>query len=120
MNKVWQFIKKYWYIFAIIVISIISLIFFRKSSLLESLINSMKDSYDRQIAEIERLNKKEKEEKEAIQKKYDETIKLLEEKYKQDNKVLEEAKKDKVKELIELYNKDPNTLTERLKEEFNL
>jgi endonuclease/exonuclease/phosphatase (EEP) superfamily protein YafD len=118
MTKFWTILRSYWWQMAIILTIIVSFIFFRKSNVLEQLLQITKDSYERQIVELNRLNEEEKKKKQELQQKYEAIIKELEIKHQEQNKVLEEDKKKKIKELVET--KTSEELTELLKKEFGI
>lgn len=118
ITKYWAYIKIGSICLVIIFLVVTTFLFFRKSKLLEQALQVVRDSFQQQIAEIERLNAEERKKKEELQKKYEEVIKELEEKYKQQSKELDDAKKARAKELVDKYNNEE--LTQKLKEEFGI
>ena len=118
--KLILFFKKYWLLIAIIVLTLATVLFLRKSNIIEKLLTLTRDSYQNQINIIENLNKKEKEKKENLQQLYIVTMELLEKKYREEEKVLELWEKKRVKELVSLYENNLEVLNQKLKEEFKL
>jgi len=119
-QKVWIWLKSYWFIPLILILVIFASIFFRKGNFALDLLNNAIESYRRQISEIERLNAEKEKQKEELQRKYELAIKLLEEKYSKDSQDLLEERKKLVKELLDTYKDDEEGLAKQFAKEFGL
>jgi Skp family chaperone for outer membrane proteins len=117
LKKIWLFLKTHWYIPVIIIVGIV-LLFAGKSKIAFELYKRMRGDYDAEINRLNELSKKEREEKEALQKKYLEIISKLESQYAVDVQKLGKEKEKMVKELIAKHKDNPEGLTEELAKEF--
>lgn len=121
MKKVFETIKKYWYLFAILSLTILVLVVgFVENSKLATLVRTLKDTaenYRNRVETIDTLsNKKTKKDKQAT-KTYQETAKEIEEKRQEE---LKKANAKKLELVEELKDKSAEELAAKLKNEFKL
>ena len=114
-QKFWLFFKKNWGYIVVLIGALISIAFFKKdrSSLLEEL-RTIRDSYEKQIKEIDKIHQEER-------KKNTEALLLLQKRLSEiqkqydDAKVeLDKKKKAEVEDLMKKYQDDPDTLAKKL------
>lgn len=120
-SKAWAWLKHHWYVPIIFILLIIFGAFSRQSNkkLLE-MIEISKESYQKQIDVINENHQKEIEKREELQKVYFETIRRIEEEYKVKFENLEKRKKNEIKEMVEKYDGDPESLAKQLGDMFGV
>jgi Sec-independent protein translocase protein TatA len=121
LNSVFETIKKYWYLFAIgLLTAIVIIVSFVENSKLANLVRLLKhtaEDYRKQVETIDKLaDKKSKKDKQATMT-YEEKAKLIEQK-RQEELAKVNAKKIQVAE--DLKDKSADELANKLKEEFKL
>lgn len=119
LSKIWLWLKSYWYVPLLAIVGIFAL-FAGKTQWVFDLLNQARASYANQVTVIEDLAKKEKEEKERLQKQYEAAVAALEAKYAIDNKKLQEEEKAVIKKLVEENKDSPEALTQLLADTFGL
>jgi gas vesicle protein len=115
LKKVWVFLKTHWYIPVIIVLG---LLIRSKSDHFLKMLQITKDSYNKQIEEIDKINEETEAKKENIHKEYEKTISKIEEEFKKKNEELKERKKKEVKKLVNKYYDNPDELANEITKRF--
>lgn len=118
MLKVWTYIKKYWWYILIVVIFILCVIFLRKNTVFENLLQYAKDGFEKQLKLIEELDKQKEEKKEQLQQQYDQIIVLIQKKYEEEQKELAENEKKRVLEFVK--NNSTEELAKKLAETYGI
>ena len=121
VKKAWVFIKEYWSI-PLVLIAALTLFFIHRetSKRLLSILNSSTDSYREQIKVINSAHQAEIEKRDALLNQYGEVIELLEKKYEEDEQELNERKKREIRNIIEKYNGDTESLAKELGERYGI
>jgi len=121
MEKAKQFLKKNWtfIVIAILVFIVVLSLYknYTSNSLYEGLMeqySSQKTNYEKQIKEIESINKTALKEKQEQEKFYQEQIKEIEEKYSLDVKKLNKKLTQQKNDLVVQGNENPNFLLDKL------
>ena len=115
LKKVWVFLKTHWYIPVLI---IAALVMRSKSDHFLKMLQITKDSYNKQIEDINKLNEETEAKKENIHKEYEKTINKIEEEFKKKNEELEKKKKKQVKKLVKKYYDKPDELASEITKRF--
>jgi len=119
LQRIWIWIKHYWYVPVIAIVLLVSGIVFGKGGFkLLDMLQSIRESYQNQINDLEELNEEEGKKKEDLQLKYEAIVKQLEEVYASQSKILEEEKKKEIEKLVK--EKSDEELTQLLKEKYGL
>ena len=111
LKKVLAWCKKYWQLLVGAAIPILAMIVFRRSGDISKILDSARESHEKEIDAIDKSYKDEIRKREEALKKYEETISLIEEKYRKENKILEDKKK-----LLDKNSEDPEEITRRISE----
>jgi len=127
MDKVKQFLKKNWafIVIAILVFIVVLSLYknYTSNSLYEGLMeqySSQKTNYEKQIKEIEGINKAALKEKQEQEKFYQEQIKEIEEKYSLDVKKLNRKLTQQKNDLVIQGNENPNFLLDKLSDVYQI
>ena len=115
LKKVWVFLKTHWYIPVILIMGILIK---SKSDHFLKMLQITKDSYNKQIEEIDKINEETEAKKENIHKEYEKTISKIEEEFKKKNEELKERKKKEVKKLVNKYYDNPDELANEITKRF--
>ena len=110
LHKAWVWLKHNWMAPFVVIYTVILWVLFRNKDKAREVLEVRAQSYRDQIDAINRSHKEEIEKRDEILKKYSETITRLEEEFAKHNKELDEKKKNSVKEIVEKYYNDPDTL----------
>ena len=121
LKKAWAFIKKYWQYFIAIFYGMGVWLYFSDSAKKsKEILETTRESYEKQIKAINDAHKQEVEKRDLVIKKYNEIIKMIEEEYTKKRKFLELAEKREVKKMIEEYADDPKSLAKLMSEKFGI
>jgi DNA anti-recombination protein RmuC len=110
LKKTWAWLKHNWYAPFIILYTIALWVFFRRKDAAYKVLETRNQSYKEQIEAINKAHDDEIKKRDEVLEKYTETIKKLEKEFAKYNKELNEEKKKSVKEIVEKYYNDPDTL----------
>jgi len=110
LAKIWTWLKHNWMAPFIVVYTLFLWIILRRKDEAEAILEIRSRSYQDQIDAINKTHEDEIKKRDEILKKYYETITRLEEEFAKNNKELDEKKKKSVKEIVEKYYNDPDTL----------
>lgn len=116
-QKAWLIIKKWWGLAALIVMTILGYLFFRREQ--QSLADQFKklqDSHDQEIKAIDDARIEEEKAHEANLKKMQDTLDAVQKQYDQQEKDLDDKKKAEIADLVKQYSDDPDTLAQKLSE----
>tara|TARA_R110000824_G_scaffold132070_1_gene294349 strand:- start:430 stop:843 length:414 start_codon:yes stop_codon:yes gene_type:complete len=118
-KKVRVWIKKYWFLPAMAIYTLVLWIFFRdKAGKAVEVYLSTRTSYEDQIEAINKAHKEEIEKRDAVLLEYTKIVKVIEEEYEEDRKTLESQKKKEIKKLVEEYIDKPDELAKMISEKF--
>jgi ABC-type transporter lipoprotein component MlaA len=119
LKKAWVWTKKYWYLPALAVYTLVLWVFFRdKAQNAVDVYLSSRKSYEDQIEAINQAHKEEIEKRDAVIQEYTKIVKAIEEEYAENRRVLEDRKKKEVKKLVEEYVDKPDELAKMIGEKF--
>ena len=119
LKKAWVWTKKYWYLPALAVYTLVLWVFFRdKAQNAVDVYLSSRKSYEDQIEAINQAHKEEIEKRDAVIQEYTKIVKAIEEEYAENRRVLEDRKKREVKKLVEEYVDKPDELAKMIGEKF--
>ena len=127
MKKVKEFLKKNWP-YIVIGLLLIGFLFslyknYTSNSLYESLMNQYSDqktNFEKQIKELENINKKAQEDIDNQNKIYNDNLKVIEGRYQTDIKKLNRQLNKQRNELVEEGNENPDLLLNRLMEMYQI
>tara|TARA_R110000824_G_scaffold67377_6_gene174527 strand:+ start:1043 stop:1450 length:408 start_codon:yes stop_codon:yes gene_type:complete len=118
LQKTWVWLKHNWMAPFVIVYTLVLWVLFRKKDKAREVLEVRAKSYEDQIDAINKAHEEEINKRDEILKKYSETVKRLEEEFAKYNKELDEKKKKSVKEIVEKYYNDPDTLAKMIGKRF--
>lgn len=121
LEKVFETIKKYWYLFVILALTVMVIsVSFVENSKLASLVRVLKDTaqnYRKRVDTIDNLSDKKTKKDKQVTKTYEEKAKEIQEKREED---LAKVNAKKIQVVAELKDKSAEELAQKLKEEFKL
>jgi hypothetical protein len=116
-DKIKSFLKKSWgYLVAALGV-VLGLVFFRKKvDHYENIVQGLQDSHQKELDEIKKARKEEREKYEENERKYQERMAIIEKEYETAKKELDEKKRKEVEGIVKKYGNQPNKLAEKLAE----
>ena len=121
IKKIWNFIKKCWYIPVGILVSLITFLVVRKDDSTDDIIlKTLEDSKEKQIDAIITSEEEKKESKIVIEEEYEIAIKKIEKTYNRMNATLNRNSKEYIKELHEKYRNEPDEISKKIKKRFGI
>lgn len=115
LKKIGSWLKAYWYVPAIVLAIIITLVIWRKvPRSLVDMIAKRREIHQKEVEAIDRIHAEEIARREKALKDYHSTIKAIEEKYEKDKIQLNNRKKKKIKKIVEETQGDPDLLAKKL------
>jgi ABC-type transporter lipoprotein component MlaA len=119
IKKAWVWTKKYWYLPALAVYTLVLWIFFRdKAQKAIEVYLSSRQSYEDQIDAINQAHKEEIDKRDKILEEYSKVLEAIEDEYVLNKKILDEKKKKEVKELVKKHLDDPKELAKLISKEY--
>ena len=118
LKKAWTWLKHNWYVPLVVVYTLLLWALFRRKDEALKILEIRSESYKAQIEAINKAHTEEIKKRDEILEKYSETVKKLEEDFNKNNQELDEKKKKDVKELVEKYYNDPDTLAKMISDKF--
>tara|TARA_Y100000310_G_scaffold294180_1_gene324436 strand:- start:5 stop:412 length:408 start_codon:yes stop_codon:yes gene_type:complete len=120
LKKCWTWIKHNWKAPFIVLFVLFTWVVLRRKNVAEQILKIREASYKAQIDEINRLHAEELKKRDEILEQYNKTVSNLEKEFAINNKELDEKKKKFVKETVEKYYNDPDTLARMIGEKFEI
>ena len=115
-KKVWVWFKKNWKFVSGVFLAVAVMLIAGKSPNLRSVINRIKEDYDKEIDVIEKAHKQEIEDRDVALKRYSDSIDQIEKSYKDKREKLDSKKKKEIEKVILENSKDPDEITRRISE----
>ena len=120
LKKCWAWLKHNWKAPFVVLFVLFTWVVLRRKNVAEQILKIREASYKAQIDEISRLHKEELKKRDEILEQYNKTVSNLEKEFAENNKELDEKKKKSVKEIVEKYYNDPDTLAKMIGEKFEI
>ena len=117
LKKIWVFLKTHWYLPVLI---ILGLLWKSQNNRMLTIIDTQKESYDKQKAAIENAEKEKQESKQRIEKEYEEATQKIEKEYAKMNKEISNRQKNIIHKTVKKFHSDPNALAKELSEKFGV
>ena len=114
--KIKDFFKKYWQYIAIFGAGVASVLFFKKKSAAHEDTKTIRDSYDKQIDQINNVRQIERDKQHGLSEKLQTDLSMVEKQYEQQKKNLDEKKKEEIKTILQQHQDDPKGLVKKLSE----
>ena len=121
LAKIWIWIKEHWKIISLFIWTIVVWAVSRKNAEATlRVLETRKESYNKQIAELKKSHQKELTEKDKLILEYHDIIEKLEIEFEKKERALTEVQKKSVKKLVETSRGDPDEIKRRIEEEFGI
>ena len=119
LKKVWIWFQNYWFVPVLAASSILMYYLFRKKTgAVQDVLQTKKESYEKQIQILNDSHEKELQKKEELVREYFDTVEKLDNEYKKQKLNLKDWERKKVKKIVEETHKDPKSRVKRISEEF--
>lgn len=119
LQKIWLFVRKYWYVFTIIASCMLALILLRDTNVVTKLFDLLDNNRKRHDEEMSALKKAYEDElakRDIAQKRLEQTLAQVEKQYEDSQKELDAEKRAEIKKIIQESHDDPNVLAQKLSE----
>jgi len=119
LQKIWLFVRKYWYVFTIIASCMLALVLLRDTNVVTKLFDLLDNNRKRHDEEMSALKKAYEDElakRDVAQKKLEQTLAQVEKQYEDSQKELDAEKRAEIKKIIQESHDDPNVLAQKLSE----
>lgn len=117
-KKLWIKIKKYWWVFLIIIAGIFLIAFYGYNPQdIKELLQKKQEQADKELDALTKHSENIKEDSDENLEEYLKAIDDLEKNYKKDKEELDEKTKEKVKEFLKEAGKNPENVAKRIAEE---
>ena len=120
-SKVWNFVKKYWKMFAGAVYAIVVWSYFKdQADKVKEVLEVREDTHQKEVDALNSSHAEEIAQRDEALDKYQEIIAKIEKKYEERKEELSEEKRAEVNKLVTKYREDPATLSRLLAERFGV
>ena len=117
LEKIVNFLKRFWIYFAIgLGVILGASIFLKKDNDYNDFIEKLQESYKKQLQEINDIRDQERAKYKENEQKYKETISLIEAEYEIMKQEFNDKKKKEVEKIVKKYDNKPNELAQKLSE----
>ena len=121
LKKAWVFTKTYWYLPALLIYTFFVVHFFRKDAgRVTEVMKSSTKRYEEEIKVIKDSHETEIKKRDEITKKYSDTLEAVERDYQEKQLDLDKKKKKKIRDLVEKYHDDHESLAKEISEKFGI
>jgi hypothetical protein len=118
-SKIWLWLKEHWQVPFLLAWTIIVYILTRRNSQAAiDVLAAKRESYDKQIKELNLRHKNEIIERDKLIHQYHETVRKIEERYKEKEKLLSNKEKKRVKEIIKKSKGEPDVVKKEIEKSF--
>jgi len=119
-KKCWTWLKHHWKAPFVVLFVLFTWLALRRKNVAEQILKIREASYKAQIDAINHAHEEELKKRDEILEQYTKTVSNLEKEFAENNKELDEKKKKSVKEIVEKYYNDPDTLAKMIGEKFEI
>tara|TARA_R100001510_G_C7503948_1_gene106456 strand:- start:99 stop:518 length:420 start_codon:yes stop_codon:yes gene_type:complete len=120
-SRTWNFIKKYWQIFAGIIYTIFVWVYFKgKSDKVKEVLEVEKQSHQKELDTLNNSHAEEIALRDGALAKYHEIIAEIEKRYENKKEELSDKKRTEVRKLVAENSEDPSNLSKLLSERFGI
>ena len=119
-KKCWTWLKHHWKAPFVVLFVLFTWLALRRKNVAEQILKIREASYKAQIDAINHAHAEELKKRDEILEQYTKTVSNLEKEFAKNNEELDEKKKKSVKEIVEKYYNDPDTLAKMIGEKFEI
>jgi len=114
-ESLWLFVKKYWQLFLLVIVTVFGILFFRnqRSSFVDEL-KKIQDIHNEELKKIQEARQQEKLQHAENEKRLHDAMSVVQVQYDLAKKQLDDKKKQQVEELVKTYGTNPNELAKQL------
>jgi hypothetical protein len=120
LKKCWTWTKHNWKAPFVVLFVLFTWLVLRRKNVAEQILKIREASYKAQIDAINHAHAEELKKRDEILEQYTKTVSNLEKEFAKNNEELDEKKKKSVKEIVEKYYNDPDTLAKMIGEKFEI
>ena len=120
LKKCWTWLKHHWKAPFVVLFVLFTWLVMRRKNVAEQILKIREASYKAQIDAINHAHAEELKKRDEILEQYTKTVSNLEKEFAKNNEELDEKKKKSVKEIVEKYYNDPDTLAKMIGEKFEI
>ena len=117
IKKAWAFLSTHWYVPVLLLVVVVMR---GKSDSLKGMLESTKESYKKQIQDLEDINEDQRNKEKKIRKEQEEVLGKIEEEFIKNNEKLNQLKKKRIKNLVKKFYNDPDELSSQISKKFGL
>jgi len=121
LKKAWSYIKNYWYVPLVAIISIAGYLLTKKKKVpVDEILKASKKTHEKEKMAIEQAAQQKVEAKQKVQEEYEKTVKQLEKSHQERNKTLERKKKKEIKKIVKKHYNEPDKLSQEISDLFGV
>jgi acyl-coenzyme A synthetase/AMP-(fatty) acid ligase len=121
IKKTWSFIKNYWYIPLVVIVSSIGYLLTKGRKIpTDEILKASKKTHEVEKAAIEHAAEQKVKAKQKVQEEYESAVKAIAHVKKTEVKNLEEKSKKEIKEIVKKHYNDPDSLSKDISDLFGI
>jgi acyl-coenzyme A synthetase/AMP-(fatty) acid ligase len=121
IKKIWSFIKNYWYIPLVVIVSSIGYLLTKGRKIpTDEILKASKKTHEVEKAAIEHAAEQKVKAKQKVQEEYESAVKAIAHVKKTEVKNLEEKSKKEIKEIVKKHYNDPDSLSKDISDLFGI
>tara|TARA_Y100001938_G_C8022748_1_gene396242 strand:+ start:494 stop:880 length:387 start_codon:yes stop_codon:yes gene_type:complete len=117
MKKIWIFIKTHWYIPLLLIAGVILK---SKSDSFLKIIDSQKETYEKEKLAAEQAAEQKAKKKQKVQQEYEDAVRSITKIHTIQNKKLENKKKKEIKKIIKKHYNEPESISKEISDLFGV
>jgi vacuolar-type H+-ATPase subunit H len=121
LKKAWSFVKNYWYVPLIAIVSTLGYLLAKKNKVpVDEIIKASKKTHEKEKMAIEQAAEQKVAAKQKVQEEYEKAVKSIEKTHQDQNKKLENKKKKEIKKIVKKHYNEPDKLSKEISDLFGV
>ena len=121
LKKTWSFLKNYWYVPVVAIISVLGYLLAKKDKLpINEILKASKKTHEIEKAAIEQAAKQKVSAKQKVQEEYENAVRAISHVHRIQNKQLEEKSKKEIKEIVKKHYNEPDKISKDISDLFGI
>lgn len=121
IKKTWSFLKNYWYIPLVMIVSSIGYLLTQSRKIpTDEILKASKKTHEKEKAAIEQATEQKVKAKQKVQEEYENAVRAITHTHRVQNKELEEKSKKQIKEIVKKHYNEPDKISKDISDLFGI
>lgn len=121
LKKTWSFIKNYWYIPLVVIVSSIGYLLTKGRKIpTDEILKASKKTHEKEKAAIKQAAEQKVKAKQKVEQEYNDAVKAISTIHENQNKTLENKKKKEIKKIVKKHYNEPDKISKEISDLFGV